>query len=398
MTDLTPARKRNIIVLGAGVQGLAVACLLKSGGHNVSISSKSSPTSPETDPYYTSPKAGANWQSYATSNDLRLQSFDEITFRAMWRLCDTDDGASKAAGIIKTNGIQYFTKKPKNFKFPWYCESGLTPNFRELEHDELLDGIEFGFQFDTLLINAPKFLTWLLNKYEALGGSIVLEETTRLSDLYNRNPDVDIVINCSGIGARTLGDVEDQTVKPGRGQIIIVDAPQVKPTISFDIGDVFGNKEEVTYVIPRDDGTVILGGTYQIGNSDLNPDPEIAKGIMDRCIKICPELLSPNGDKPKILKHVVGLRPSRDDGIRLDSEVKISSTGKAVLVIHNYGHGGYGFQSSFGCGQSVLGIVNQYCGTIEPTLNSFTSAMIEHPPHKYMQYTHLHQEKVLNVV
>jgi hypothetical protein len=87
----------NITVLGAGVQGLTTSILLQVQGHKVTIVSKgspddwvynetavlgdSTPAQPATlngkstpyDPLFTSPKAGANWQSFAEPGDLRLQ-------------------------------------------------------------------------------------------------------------------------------------------------------------------------------------------------------------------------------------------------------------------------------------------------------------------------------------
>ncbi|KAJ3123570.1 hypothetical protein HK098_001825 [Nowakowskiella sp. JEL0407] len=311
-------RPRKIAVLGAGVQGLAAACLLKLQGHKVTIFSKSSPKSPQSDPYYTSPRAGASWQSYASAADLRLRNFDEITFRSMWKL---SEHPNNAAGIMRTIAYQYYEAKPENFETPWFCESGLTPNYRVLEKGELPRGVEFGYVFDTVLINPPKFLNWLLERFEALDGEVVLEEIMNLSDLYNRDADVDIVVNCSGYGAKSLGGVSDATVEPGRGQTILVHAPQVKKTISIDIRDLTGERL-VTYIIPRDDGSVILGGTYQLGNNDINPDPKTAEGIMERCVEICPDLREANGNLPKILKHDVGLRPVRADGIRLEPEIR----------------------------------------------------------------------------
>lgn len=38
--------------------------------------------------------------------------------------------------------------------------------------------------------------------------------------------DTDVVINCSGVHAGTLGGVEDSEVYPARGQTVIVQSPQ----------------------------------------------------------------------------------------------------------------------------------------------------------------------------
>lgn len=49
-----------------------------------------------------------------------------------------------------------------------------------------------------------------------------------------------------------------------------------------------------------------------------------------------------------VIRHGVGLRPMRKDGPRVEKE-KIAN----VWVVHNYGHGGYGYQSSYGCAAEV---------------------------------------------
>lgn len=61
----------------------------------------------------------------------------------------------------------------------------------------------------------------------------------------------DAVVVCVGLGARTLGGVEDKDVYPVRGQIVLIRAPWIK----------FGRSktnlaEDWTYIIPRKSGDV----------------------------------------------------------------------------------------------------------------------------------------------
>ena len=44
----------------------------------------------------------------------------------------------------------------------------------------------------------------------------------------------------------------------------------------------------------------------------------------------------------------------REGGVRLEKE-KIDGT----WVVHDYGHGGFGYQSSYGCSQAVVELVAQ---------------------------------------
>ncbi|KAJ1568898.1 hypothetical protein HK096_004920, partial [Nowakowskiella sp. JEL0078] len=248
MADPKPPILRNIIVLGAGVQGLSVAwysitavSLLRAEGHNVTIVAKGTPECPDADELYTSPKAGANWQSYASAIDLRLQSWDEITFRVMWRISGSRR-ISHESGIRRTEGLLYFPEKPKDWRPHWFGERGVTPNYMELENVfEFPEGAQFGVGFETLLVDANKFIKYLSKKFLDLGGAFALRQVDSLSDLYNGESEVDIVINCAGFGSRTLGDVMDESVVPGRGQIVIVYAPHIKKTISMNIGENFGD-------------------------------------------------------------------------------------------------------------------------------------------------------------
>lgn len=70
----------------------------------------------------------------------------------------------------------------------------------------------------------------------------------------------DVLINASGLGPAEMTDVRDDQMDPLKGQIMIVKCDYDKCFMRDD-----GKK--YTYVIPRLDGTVVLGG---IRSSDLS--------------------------------------------------------------------------------------------------------------------------------
>jgi D-amino-acid oxidase len=83
---------------------------------------------------------------------------------------------------------------------------------------------------------------------------------------------------------------------------------------------------------------IIIGGSYQKHDANSEIDLELSDRMMKRAIALGPKLLAAEGGgKLEVLRHTVGLRPVRDEGIRLEKE---SVSG--VTVVHNYGHGGYG--------------------------------------------------------
>jgi D-amino-acid oxidase len=93
-------------------------------------------------------------------------------------------------------------------------------------------------------------------------------------------------------------------------------------------------------LIPVGGGT-ILGGSYEKGRWESQPDPNLAQRIMKRCVELVPELTNGKGvEALSIVRHGVGLRPHRIGGVRLEKE-EINY----VWVVHNYGHGGFGCES-----------------------------------------------------
>ena len=74
---------------------------------------------------------------------------------------------------------------------------------------------------------------------------------------------IDALVVCPGLGARTLGGVEDKDVYPVRGQVAIIRAPWIKS------GRTVSHLEQGlwTYVIPRRSGDVCpsLPSVRQIG-------------------------------------------------------------------------------------------------------------------------------------
>ena len=102
-------------------------------------------------------------------------------------------------------------------------------------------------------------------------------------------------------------------------------------------------------------GGTLLGGSYQKGNWDSQIDPNLAVRIMKRAVEVCPSLTKGKGiEYLSIIRQGVGLRPVRTIGTRLEKE-RIND----VWVVHNYGHGGYGYQSSYGCSQAAVALVQE---------------------------------------
>lgn len=96
--------------------------------------------------------------------------------------------------------------------------------------------------------------------------------------------------------------------------------------------------------------------------------PETTRDILARAIEICPQLAppavrlsgrtpSPDDLLPIVEMEIVGFRPSRkprsetDSGLRLERGEPLRD---GIDVVFNYGHGGFGWQSCWGCAEAVV--------------------------------------------
>lgn len=74
---------------------------------------------------------------------------------------------------------------------------------------------------------------------------------------------------------------------------------------------------------------------------------------MKTVVELCPSIVKPGQgvEALKIIRHGVGLRPMRRDGPRIEFDEKSSA------VIHCYGHGSYGYQTSWASAEMVVNLI-----------------------------------------
>lgn len=144
----------------------------------------------------------------------------------------------------------------------------------------------------------------------------------------------------------------DNNLIATRGQIVLV---RNDPGIMLTVSGTDDGHDEICYIMKRAaGGGTVLGGTYQKGNWDPKPCPEQALRIMKRAVELCPELTQGKGiEALDVIRHGVGLRPLRTAGARIEKE-KIDGN----WVVHNYGHGGWGYQASYGCAEEATELVD----------------------------------------
>lgn len=230
--------------------------------------------------------------------------------------------------------------------------------FENLLRNNLDEDIESATRFTSVCINTAIYLPWLLSQCCEQGVTFrrgCFQHVREALELDDRK--VDIVINCTGLGAARLGGVMDSKLTPARGQIVLVSNDAGGRMMDFSGTD--DGADEACYVMSRAaGGGTVLGGSYQKGDWNPNVDHNLAIRIMKRAVKACPALTRGTGkiEDLDVLRHSVGLRPVREGGARVDKE-RLGEDGS--WIVHNYGHGGAGYQCSYGCAEGVLKLVEE---------------------------------------
>ncbi|CAG8544749.1 3504_t:CDS:2, partial [Dentiscutata heterogama] len=84
------------------------------------------------------------------------------------------------------------------------------------------------------------------------------------------------------------------------------------------------------------------------------------KRIIQRCLAVRPDLLPKDQTQLTIKDYIAGLRPCRKGGVRVDAEwITSEEFGKKILICHNYGHGGAGYESSYGTAKHVIKVMKE---------------------------------------
>lgn len=109
----------------------------------------------------------------------------------------------------------------------------------------------------SVVLTPPVFLPWLAKRLKDSGVTFLRKDVKTLRELKGLGHDV--LVNATGWGAKFLHDVADSKLQQVRGQTILAKS-------DFD-KIVMRHGKDYTYVIPRLDGTAILGGIKQAGST-----------------------------------------------------------------------------------------------------------------------------------
>jgi D-amino-acid oxidase len=349
------------LVVGAGISGLTTALCLRR--RNVEVTIVADKFLSQT----TTVIAGALWEwppavcgFHQNLHSLkRSKSWARHSYDVFAKFC-----AQAETGVSMRKSLFFFRSPVASKAFDLQKMEEIGRNTLGFRHDPALIeeyGVnrEFGLQ-DAYMHLAPtidtdRYIHWLWNEVEKARVKIIRERIA--PDLYaqqdalKRRFHVDVIVNCSGLGARELVEPE---AYPLRGALIrIVNDGQAFPKIDEAYCVTHDDAlpgQNMIYIIPRGEGTALLGGLAEPNEWDLSINWENYEPIREmwrRCTDFLPRLKNAKIDEVSPLK--TGLRPMRPENVRLE----IDDLG----IAHNYGHGGSGVTFSWGCAEELAEMI-----------------------------------------
>jgi D-amino-acid oxidase len=304
----------NITVVGAGVIGLATAVALEEHGHTVQV------VAAATGEQTTSSIAGAVWFPYRAGPRARVATWAARTHAWLLELARSDP----SAGI---DVLEAYEISDETAGTPWW----VTKELDVARTAAPFAGAPTAWRFVAPRAEPAAFLPHLTARLRA---SI----ERRVVDDLAAEPG-DVVVNCTGMGARAL--VRDPALVPLFGQIAIAmpGGYDRRVTVTDD-----RDPDAIFYAIPRRE-QLVLGGCARPHPVDapIAVEPELT----ERILRQARALGLAFGD---VVHERVGLRPYR-------AEVRLERDAVVRRIVHNYGHGGAGFTLCRGCAEEVVALV-----------------------------------------
>jgi len=310
---------KKVTVVGCGIVGLTTAIMLQNNDYEVTILAK------EKYPKTLSSKVGAIWFPFEIQPKEKANNWASLSYNKYQLERNKDNGVSFIPFLTSFNkfsNTDWVKNMPRN-------------SVRKALQSELPKGIDNAYVSIVPLAEPILYLPYLFNQFTDNGGVFEERNITSLEELSTLNK---WVINCTGLGAKTL--CNDDELHPMRGQILRCEKTNIS---SFADSTTKG---ALSYVINRTNDCVIGGTDYE---NDWNREVDVSDTelILSRLNKF-----ESKNEKPVVLEEIVGLRPRR-------SSVRFEFDKNYLNVFHNYGHGGAGFTVAWGCAMELVDVLKK---------------------------------------
>ncbi len=352
-----------VLVLGAGVSGLTSAlCLARRGFRTTVLAEHFAPR-------VTSVVAGALWEwppavcghHHDPASLARSRAWCAASYTVFAELA-----ADPATGVFLRPVTFYFRRPVREDPRQLGKMNELQGQVRGFRHDAALigeNGVNPGlglcdaYAHLAPMVDTDVYMAWLLGRAREAGCRILGGKVAPLrgqEGVLAREHKVDAIVNCTGLGARELGDA---SVYPVRGALVRVrnDGTRMPRVTQAHCVSHDGTSSEpgFLFVVPRGRDMLLLGGLAEPGEwgQDVGLDShEPVRQMYRRCVDFLPVLRDAEVDAAEPVR--VGLRPFRRQGVCLGAE-------PGTRIVHNYGHGGSGVTLSWGCALEVADRVEQ---------------------------------------
>ena len=161
---------------------------------------------------------GCNWYSFAGDKPVE-QDYDRVTFGRLAKI------AKEHPDLVEEIPFFDVWEDKDGGETPWFKD--LVPGFTVL-HDKksntqnvpIPGNFSKGIAFRSFITNAPNYLAWLSQECNKRGIPMVRHRLSALDEAYDlhslglsreKGKTVDLVINCSALGSRSLIGVEDES-------------------------------------------------------------------------------------------------------------------------------------------------------------------------------------------
>jgi len=306
--------ERRAAVLGCGSPGLTAARQLQQRGFDVTIYAMTVP--PDTTSNMS--MAGFTPTAGLVSADRRTPEWDaqfrqaaEISYRQLQLLVGRTYGVY---WIDNYNATDDPTPPPVNT-----ADVDLLPDYlRPNRHREVLGPGEHPFptqyaiRTPSLSIEPSIYLDALMHDFTRFDGRIVIRKFDTPRDLMSLSEPV--IVNCTGLGSRTL--FGDEELVPVKGQLTaIIPQPEVNYRAS---GRLAGAAGQTASMNPRSDG-IILGNLQDRGNWSLEPDEDVRQRVVSAAIQFFGTMRPPRANAPFARSAPPRVIPSVEDFYGLES-------------------------------------------------------------------------------